>query len=522
MAAFVSYSRAWFYFAEDLALALGQHGVDVWFDVHRLRPADDWEAEIEAALRACDGLVLVASADALSSPHVRAELELARQLGKPIVVVLAEHVDLPDALADAPRLDLCTGFEQKVGWLAAGLKDGDYETPTGGAHPSRAGQAGAVRFVSFVLLGTAVFFAAVCLVVLVAGLPDAVVQSTAFFVLLLALIAAFCGWQWWALSKRFSGSATTLGFVFVSGIPGAVVIVLGSLVVLHVSEGVLGPVVTLIVLALLALVAAWFVAAGVALTTGSFYRWLPIGDAPGWMRRRMLARRGRRAGGPSNATRSIAYDIACHELDRSVERGLDRALQARGHRRAGGARADREIVVLSDMTPVGGLGQRLAALGERAVVVIAAPVSVAGLEHAERHQWVDHRRRSRATLDRLAADIEGGPVSATRVEPVPESLGRRVVPAGVLVLGVLCVLAAAVDLGTGIGGLAGADTAAIYGAERSIPRSLAALLLGAAALWLAAALVARRIPMLWFAAGFAGVYLATLGLPRLADVDPPA
>jgi hypothetical protein len=73
--------------------------------------------------------------------------------------------------------------------------------------------------------------------------------------------------------------------------------------------------VELAVWGLLCLIAAWFLAAGVAVSAGSFYRWLPIGDAPRWMRRRMLGRRGRRADGPSKGPYSIAYDITCHELD---------------------------------------------------------------------------------------------------------------------------------------------------------------------------------------------------------------
>jgi len=37
MKVFVCYSRVQFYLAADLGFALVQEGIDVWFDVHRLK-----------------------------------------------------------------------------------------------------------------------------------------------------------------------------------------------------------------------------------------------------------------------------------------------------------------------------------------------------------------------------------------------------------------------------------------------------------------------------------------------------
>jgi hypothetical protein len=42
---------------------------------HQLEPGDDWDSEIRSALRASDRVLLVASAEALASPLVRAELD---------------------------------------------------------------------------------------------------------------------------------------------------------------------------------------------------------------------------------------------------------------------------------------------------------------------------------------------------------------------------------------------------------------------------------------------------------------
>ena len=102
MKVFMSYSRSQFYLAEDLALALGQEGIDVWFDMHRLKPGDDWDDEIAEGLYWADCVLLVASSDALKSVHVVEEVDLAIKLDKPIVVGLAEEVAFHPSLQTLP------------------------------------------------------------------------------------------------------------------------------------------------------------------------------------------------------------------------------------------------------------------------------------------------------------------------------------------------------------------------------------------------------------------------------------
>jgi hypothetical protein len=212
----------------------------------------------------------------------------------------------------------------------------------------------------------------------------------------------------------------------------------------------------------------------------------------------------------------VTYDIRCHELDRSVERALDAALQAAGHRRVHAAGVDREILVLSDLTPLDGLPQSLAQLGARAVVVISAPISLAALEDVERYQWVDYRRRSVRTLEQIAATI-GGESRVAGVELVPESLARRVVPLAVLAAAALCVFAASANLATGIAAVGGVD---LYGTGRLALRAIAGLVLGGVALWLAMALVARRLALRHFLTGFVTVYLVTVAMPVLLSPVP--
>jgi MFS family permease len=515
---FVSYSRAQFYFAEDLALALGKHGIDAWFDVHRLKPADDWEGEIIAALHASDAVVFVASGEALASRHVRGEVDLAHELGKPVVAALAEHVELPGELAAAPRLDLWTRFEDKVRSLADGLKSESHDPPNSGTQAPWLARAGVVHMVSAVLLATALVFGAFVPVLLSVSLPGGF-GSAAIYALPVALISTFCGWLWWVFSHRRRGSVAVLAGAFVVSVPAGALSVLASLVLLSAHGG--GWLKTLLAAILLAVVLAWLVAAIWAVGSASFYRWIPTGEAPRWKRRRMLARRGHRAAASSQpAGSSVTYDIWCHDLDRSAQRALDHALQAHGHRRAESGSADRQILVLSNLTPTDGLTQRLAQLGDRGIVVISAAVSLLGLEHAERYQWVDYRRRDRRTLDRLAASIAGGPTSVGS-ELIPESIGRRVMPFGVVAVAVVCVVVAAWNLASGIAGLLGVDIAEIYGASQSRWRTLGVFAVGAAALWLATALVTRRLALRYFLPGFAAVFLVTLVTPKLMSAKTP-
>lgn len=509
---FVCYSRAQFYVAEDLALALGQNGIDAWFDVHRLKPADDWDREIIEALRASDALVLVGSPDALGSPHVRAELDLARELRKPVVVALAEQVDMPSALADAPRVDLRARFEDGVHRLATGLKAGNHDALDRDVESAWTARAGVVWMVCGLLLGSALLWEAGAVGMLKRGLSTGTADLAMFQVVGFALIGAFFGWLWLAFSRRRPGSPTLLGVAFAYSVLTGVMFC-GLIVYVGVASPGLIEGFEVATVAIVIYLAAWLGTGIWALRAPPFYRWLPTGDAPRWMRRRMLAQRGYRAGSQAQpAAVSVSYDIRCHELDGSVELALDAAQQAAGHRRVHSPSADRQILVLSNLTPIEGLAQSLAQFGARAVVVISAPISLAALQDVERYQWVDYRRRNGHTLDRLAASI-GSEAPVVDVELVPESLSRRVVPLAVLAAGALCVIAAAVNLASGIAGLGGADIGAVYGASHATARTVAVLLLGGATLWIAMALFARRIPLRYFLVGFVSVYIVTLATP---------
>ncbi|MBL8156566.1 MAG: toll/interleukin-1 receptor domain-containing protein, partial [Anaerolineae bacterium] len=67
--------------------------LDLWVDHRDLEAGDEWQAEIDAALRACPYVIVVLSQKAIASREVTAEWRYALGCGKRLLVVLLE--DLP-------------------------------------------------------------------------------------------------------------------------------------------------------------------------------------------------------------------------------------------------------------------------------------------------------------------------------------------------------------------------------------------------------------------------------------------
>ena len=66
---FLSYSRQELYFAEEVVQELSKQ-FDVWFDIQRLKPGLDWDADIKQGNDECAALVLIVSEASLHSPNV--------------------------------------------------------------------------------------------------------------------------------------------------------------------------------------------------------------------------------------------------------------------------------------------------------------------------------------------------------------------------------------------------------------------------------------------------------------------
>ncbi len=72
-------------------------GVEVWADSRRLAPGDKLKPEVETAIEASDSVIAVLSQNAVNSPWVRLEIQLAQKAEKRIIPVLLDGIE-PGAL----------------------------------------------------------------------------------------------------------------------------------------------------------------------------------------------------------------------------------------------------------------------------------------------------------------------------------------------------------------------------------------------------------------------------------------
>lgn len=91
---FLSYSRADYVRAQQLASYLRDRGVALWFD-KELRFADTWSDVLVEKIRGADGLILIASQAARDSKWVTREIAVADEAGKRIYPLLIESLDRP-------------------------------------------------------------------------------------------------------------------------------------------------------------------------------------------------------------------------------------------------------------------------------------------------------------------------------------------------------------------------------------------------------------------------------------------
>ena len=102
---FISYAQADRGYAEAVEHALESVGKVVWSD-KRIAAGDDWDSEIQNALRSASVVVLIVSADSLSSQFVNYELGSAIAARIPVIPVLVREVgSLPKHLRHIQAVD---------------------------------------------------------------------------------------------------------------------------------------------------------------------------------------------------------------------------------------------------------------------------------------------------------------------------------------------------------------------------------------------------------------------------------
>lgn len=91
---FLSYSRGDFAKAKALAEELKRRGVSVFLDAEELAPGVSVAKTLDRALRKSDAIVMFVGSDAAQSSWLMFEMGAAIGMGKRIVPIVAEGVDL--------------------------------------------------------------------------------------------------------------------------------------------------------------------------------------------------------------------------------------------------------------------------------------------------------------------------------------------------------------------------------------------------------------------------------------------
>jgi hypothetical protein len=85
---FLSYSREDRRDAEDIASALGAHGVDVWYDTDAIAPGESFQKSIADAISRCSAVIAIVSPNYAKSSWCRFEAELAVAENRPVIPIL--------------------------------------------------------------------------------------------------------------------------------------------------------------------------------------------------------------------------------------------------------------------------------------------------------------------------------------------------------------------------------------------------------------------------------------------------
>jgi hypothetical protein len=115
-ATFFSYSRTDSVFVLKLAKDLREAGVQIWLDKLDIKPGSHWDSSIEAALNACQRMILVLSPSSVESTNVMDEVSFALENNKTIIPVLLSECKLPFRLKRLQWIDFTgdynTGLQQ--------------------------------------------------------------------------------------------------------------------------------------------------------------------------------------------------------------------------------------------------------------------------------------------------------------------------------------------------------------------------------------------------------------------------
>lgn len=107
MQIFLSYAREDEAFVSALASSLKTQGAQVWFDLADAAVTEQaaWERAVQDALAVSEVLLVVLSPSALAHRYIQIDWSSFLNLGRPVVVALAQRCEVPEELRSRPRVD---------------------------------------------------------------------------------------------------------------------------------------------------------------------------------------------------------------------------------------------------------------------------------------------------------------------------------------------------------------------------------------------------------------------------------
>jgi hypothetical protein len=111
---FLSYARLDQAFALRLAKDLEAAGVDVWVDQLHIGVGQNWDRGVEAAIRACEGFIIVLSPQSVASENVADEVNVALDGGKQIIPILHEKCTIPMRLGRVQFIDATSDYPEAL------------------------------------------------------------------------------------------------------------------------------------------------------------------------------------------------------------------------------------------------------------------------------------------------------------------------------------------------------------------------------------------------------------------------
>ncbi|MBI1397481.1 MAG: TIR domain-containing protein [Betaproteobacteria bacterium] len=113
---FLSYSSHDYFFAEMLALKLGEAGFQLWRDQGAIRAGDDWRQTIEEGIRDSLAVIVALSTNSAESAYVTYEWAYATGMGKPVVPVKLSECRVHPKLEPTQYIDF--SYPRALPWEA--------------------------------------------------------------------------------------------------------------------------------------------------------------------------------------------------------------------------------------------------------------------------------------------------------------------------------------------------------------------------------------------------------------------